>query len=75
LQVKNLKLRVLTVERQFARNGGAVRIEKGYWIKFFSKYSKSCNIWHLQDYRIAGCHNLPRITTLRVMCVLVYLET
>jgi hypothetical protein len=62
MQVKNFKITGLfidntqviwqsnvTVKRQFARNGIAFRIEKGYWIKFFSKCSKSCNIWHLQD--------------------------
>jgi hypothetical protein len=41
------------MKEDIARNGTVVGVEKGHWIKFFSKYSKSCNIGQLHDQRVA----------------------
>jgi hypothetical protein len=39
------------------------------------EYSKSCNIWHLRDQRVARYHNFVNIRTFHLMYLLVYLAT
>jgi hypothetical protein len=38
-------------------------------------YSKICNIWHIQDQRVAGHCNFLDIRILYLICILVYLAT
>nr|AGM32926.1 hypothetical protein [Coptotermes formosanus] len=39
------------------------------------RYSKNCDIRHLQDQRFAGYRSFPDITILCLICTLVYLAT
>jgi hypothetical protein len=50
------------------------------WYNYFvhyivALYSRSCDIQHIQDRRVAGCYNFPGIRKLYLMYILVYLET